>query len=87
MRAGARFLRERRFPERVVNLVDLLWYADMTVGPDGQRVSLPARMAELRERYPADHHIVRALAVNWPQRELAVQRAEAWISDVGLTHV
>lgn len=70
-----------------MNLVDLLWYADMTVGPDGQRVSLPARMAELRERYPADHHIVRALAVNWPQRELVVQRAEAWISDVGLTHV
>ena len=27
---------------------DLLWYADMTVGPDGQRMSFPARMAEVQ---------------------------------------
>lgn len=66
---------------------DLLWYADMTVGPDGQRLSFPARMDEVRERYPADHNITRALDTGIRERELAVERAEAWIADVGLTHV
>ena len=114
---GARFLRERAFPERVVNLVafhssaaaeaqelglaaqlaeftdeqtlvrDLLWFADMTVGPDGQRLTFPARMAEVQQRYPPDHYVVRALAVNWPQRETAIERAQAWIGDAGLSHV
>lgn len=63
---------------------DLLWYADMTVGPDGQRMSFPARMAEVRQRYAPDHYVVRALAVNWPQREVAIERAEAWIRNAGL---
>ena len=114
---GARFLRERGFPDRVVNLVafhsgaaaearelgldaqlaefideqtvvrDLLWFADMTVGPDGQRMSFPARMAEVQQRYAPDHYVVRALAVNWPQREVAIERAAAWIADVDWTHV
>jgi putative nucleotidyltransferase with HDIG domain len=66
---------------------DLLWYADMTVGPDGEQLSFPARMAEVRERYPPDHYISRALDVGMRERELAVQRAEAWIADVGLSHV
>ena len=66
---------------------DLLWYADMTVGPDGQRLTFPARMEEVRERYPPDHYIARALDVGMRERELAVGRAEAWIADVGLSHV
>lgn len=66
---------------------DLLWYADMTVGPDGQRLSFPARMAELRDRYPADHYISRALDVGMRERELTVLRAEAWLADVGHSHV
>lgn len=66
---------------------DLLWYADMTVGPDGQRLSFSARMDDVRERYPPDHYIVRAMDVGMPERELAVERAEAWIAGVGLSHV
>ena len=66
---------------------DLLWYADMTVGPDGQRLSFPARMDEVRERYPPDHYITRALDVGMREREMAVARAEAWIARVGLSHV
>lgn len=66
---------------------DLLWYADMTVGPDGQRMSFPARMGDVRRRYGPDHYVVRALAINWPQREVAIQRAEAWIRGAGLSHV
>jgi putative nucleotidyltransferase with HDIG domain len=66
---------------------DLLWYADMTVGPDGQRLTFSARMEDVRERYPPDHYIARALEVGMRERELAVIRAEAWISDLGLSHV
>ena len=50
-------------------------------------MSFPARMAEVQQRYAPDHYVVRALAVNWPQREVAIQRAEAWIRDCGLSHV
>ena len=66
---------------------DLLWFADMTVGPDGQRMSFPARMAEVQQRYAPDHYVLRALAVNWPQREVAIERAAAWIGDIDSTHV
>ena len=40
---------------------DLLWYADMTTGPDGQCMTFESRMAEVRKRYPAEHYVVRAL--------------------------
>lgn len=63
---------------------DLLWFADMTVGPDGQCVSFVDRMAEVRERYPADHYVSQALDVGMADREAAVMRARAWIERVGL---
>lgn len=64
---------------------DLLWFADMTTGPDGRSIEFPKRMAEVRERYPADHYVSRALDASMPEREAAVHRAEAWIKRVGLT--
>jgi hypothetical protein len=64
---------------------DLLWYCDMTVGPEGESLSFPERMAELRERYPPDHYVIRALDASMPEREAAVRRAEEWIESVGLT--
>jgi HD superfamily phosphodiesterase len=42
---------------------DLLWYADMTTGPDGQRMHFAERMAEIRERYDTDHYVNRALGL------------------------
>lgn len=63
---------------------DLLWYLDMTTSPDGERVSFDDRMAEVRERYPADHYVSRALDGSMTDRRGAVDRARAWLSSVGL---
>lgn len=63
---------------------DLLWFADMTTGPDGQCMSFPERMDEVRERYGPDHYVVRALDAGMAEREAAVRRAEEWIKSVGL---
>jgi putative nucleotidyltransferase with HDIG domain len=60
---------------------DLLWYADMTVGPTGEPVTFDQRIRELRERYPADHYVIRALDASLPERRAAVDRAERWIAD------
>ena len=61
---------------------DLLWYVDLTVGPDGQRLTFPARMDEIRERYPPDHYVARALGIAMGERELAIERVEFWIAQV-----
>ena len=63
---------------------DLLWYLDMTTGPDGTLVTFDNRMAEVRERYPVDHYVVRALNLGMAQRKAAVERGEAWLTSVGL---
>lgn len=63
---------------------DLLWYLDMTTGPDGGRVSFDHRMDDVRERYPTDHYVIRALDGSIADRRSAVDRAEAWLSGAGL---
>ncbi|WP_103384222.1 HD domain-containing protein [Pseudonocardia dioxanivorans] len=67
---------------------DLLWYADMTTGPAGQQMSFVRRMTELRERYPAEHYVIRALDAGMVARRSAVDRAQEWIDRAGvLAHV
>lgn len=63
---------------------DLLWYSDMTTGPDGNYLSFEDRMAEVRDRYPTDHYVVRALDAGMDERRAAVARAEGWLRDVAL---
>lgn len=63
---------------------DLLWLSDMTTGPAGQSMTFAERMAELRERYPADHYVVRALDAGMLLRHQAVHRAQGWIDRVGV---
>jgi hypothetical protein len=63
---------------------DLLWYVDMTTGPDGQRMEFADRMAEVRERYDPDHYVNRALDVGLDERAAAVSRARSWIEHIGL---
>ncbi|WP_219419964.1 HD domain-containing protein [Pseudonocardia nigra] len=64
---------------------DLLWFADMTIGPGGECMTFDRRMAELQERYAPDHYVVRALEVGIGERRAAVERAERWLDLVGLT--
>lgn len=63
---------------------DLLWYADMTIGPDGQCMDFVERMADVRDRYAPDHYVVRALDAGMAEREAAMSRAVAWIDQVGV---
>ncbi|KAA9160875.1 HD domain-containing protein [Amycolatopsis acidicola] len=59
-------------PER-----DALWWADMTTGPDGQTFTFQERMAEVKERYGAEHPVSRAIDRSWDDRLAAVERTEA----------
>lgn len=63
---------------------DLLWYLDMTTGPDGHVLSFENRMADVRQRYPNDHYVIRALDLGMPERVAAVERAQTWLTSVGL---
>lgn len=65
------------FEDEQTPVRDALWWADMTVGPDGDVVAFPDRMAEVRARYGPDHPVSRALDKSMPEREAAVQRTEA----------
>ena len=72
------------FSEPIGIVRDMLWYLDMTTGPDGDRVSFDHRMDDVRDRYPADHYVIRALDGSMADRRSAVDRAEAWLSRAGL---
>ncbi|GAA4895752.1 HD domain-containing protein [Actinomycetospora straminea] len=63
---------------------DLLWYCDMTTGPDGTDMKFEDRMAEVRERYGPDHYVTRALDAGMDERLAAVQRSRNWLTSVGL---
>ncbi len=102
---GARFLRRRGFPDRVVRLVahhtgavveaeerglagllvgeferevsataDLLWYCDLTTGPDGERVAVEERLAEIRDRYGPGDVVTRFIERATPELLAAAAR-------------
>ncbi|GAA2815829.1 HD domain-containing protein [Saccharopolyspora taberi] len=58
-------------------LRDALWWADMTVGPDGRVMTFPERMAEVRQRYGPDDPVTLALDLSMEARSAAVERTEA----------
>lgn len=64
---------------------DLVWYLDMTTNPDGATVTFDDRMAEVRDRYPVNHYVIRALEKGMIDRRSAVDRAQAWLADMGLS--
>jgi HD superfamily phosphodiesterase len=55
-------------------LADALIYCDLTTGPDGQRMSVEQRLAEIRGRYGLEDPVSRALAWSAPELTGAVQR-------------
>ncbi|WP_328304445.1 HD domain-containing protein [Actinomycetospora sp. NBC_00405] len=63
---------------------DLLWYCDMTTGPDGTDLDFEDRMAEVRERYGPHHYVTRALDAGMDERRAAVRRSREWLMSVGL---
>lgn len=56
---------------------DALWYADMTTGPDGQRLDVGERLAEIRARYGPDHVVTRFIDRAQGDIVTAVERTQA----------
>ncbi|WP_222131274.1 HD domain-containing protein [Pseudonocardia sp. C8] len=63
---------------------DLLWFFDMTTSPDGGPVTFAQRMADIRDRYPPGHYVIRSLGPSLHDRRAAVERAGRWLHAVGL---
>lgn len=70
----------RGFPDEGSDDRDLLWYCDLTTGPDGEDVSLSGRFAGVVRRYGADHAVTRSFERALPVLGEAVARAESRIA-------
>jgi HD domain len=56
------------------DLADALTYWDMTTSPDGHRLPIEQRLAEIRSRYGPDHLVSRTIGRSEPQLTRAVTR-------------
>ena len=56
------------------DLADALTFCDMTTSPDGQRLPVGQRLAEIRARYSPDHVVNRAVTRSAPELAGAVAR-------------
>ena len=63
---------DRPGPER-----DALWAADATTGPDGERLTLDERVAEVLDRYGADQLVAQCMQQIHPDLAAAVQCTRA----------
>lgn len=62
------------FPDEETPLRDALWYCDMVTGPDGQRLTVDDRLAEIRSRYGPESIVSKFLDVARPELVAAVYR-------------
>lgn len=56
---------------------DILWAADATTGPNGERFSLDERISEISDRYGVDHQVTRAMAASRDALAGAIARVTA----------
>lgn len=70
----------RAFPPPRGDLLDALTYCDMTVGPDGQELTVETRLAEIRSRYGPGHLVTRAIGRSSPCIIEAVDHIRAAIA-------
>jgi hypothetical protein len=73
-------------PDEPTPVRDALWYCDLRVGPDGDRVEIDDRFAELWKRYERDDVAMRWWALAETPLRDAVARTQRRISDLRLTH-
>ena len=64
------------FPLEDSATADALTYCDMTTSPTGQRTTLADRLAEITERYGAEHLVVRCLQRAYGHLVGTVERTE-----------
>lgn len=68
------------FEREISSTADLLWFCDLTTGPEGQQLSVEARIAEIFSRYGPDHLVTRSIARAQPELLAAADRAEALLA-------
>jgi hypothetical protein len=68
------------FPREQSSAGDALWYADLTVGPDGESVTVEERLAEIIERYGTGHVVSLSVERARPELLAAVSRTERRLS-------
>ncbi|HEX5541909.1 MAG TPA: hypothetical protein VFX60_10175 [Micromonospora sp.] len=61
-------------------MADVLWFADMTTGPDGKDLDVLDRLAEIRQRYGPGHIVTRFWARAEPSIVEAVRRVEVHLA-------
>lgn len=82
--SGARFEAEERglveelaaFPVEDGPVMDALTFADMTIGPAGQPMTLDERISEIRDRYPQDDPVHRAIVRARPLLQAIIDRTQ-----------
>ena len=82
--SGARFEAEERglveelaaFPVEDGPVMDALTFADMTIGPAGQPMTLDERISEIRDRYPQDDPVHRAIVRARPLLQAVIDRTQ-----------
>ena len=62
---------------------DLLWFADLTTGPDGDRMSIGDRLAQIAERYGAGDVVTLAMCRARRSIEAAARRTEGRLARAG----
>jgi putative nucleotidyltransferase with HDIG domain len=64
------------FPREKSVTADVLWYCDLTTGPDGQHFSAPERLTEIQSRYGPEHLITQFIDNAREELLTAIQRVE-----------
>jgi hypothetical protein len=72
---------DREFPDDWSHGRDVLWAADATTGPTGKTVEIDDRVAEVLERYGADHLVARCMVRIEPQLRSARDRAMSRLAE------
>lgn len=67
---------EEEFQIEESDVADALTYVDMTIGPQGQGMSVRERLREILERYPRDHVVHQSILRASPSIVASVARVE-----------
>ena len=70
------------FPDECGALRDALWYCDLTTSPDGQPLSAPDRIAEIKARYGPGHIVTQFITDGAPELLAAIERTEYRLAGV-----
>lgn len=66
----------RAFTDEHSAVTDALWYCDLTTGPNGERMTLAERLADVEDRHGRDSVVARAMREGWEQLEACVARVK-----------